>query len=165
MAFVTYPHPVLAQKGEATKVDATLLAIGERLRAAAIDARAYGLAGAHIGEAAPVIVLNVAPDAPKADYRLFFNPRVSAVADEVESGTEGSVSLPGVEVSVERPVWAEIAYEDADGAGRAERFEGFLARCALHEIDQVDGVFFLDRLSRLKRDMVLKKFLKRQRLG
>lgn len=165
MGFVTYPDPVLAARAEAAPVDARLLEIGERLKSAAKEARAYGLAGAHIGEAAPVVVLNVAPEAAAPDYRLFFNPRVVAVADDTESGTEGSVSLPGVEVAVERPVWAEIAWQDADGIARTERFDGFVARCALHEIEQVEGVFFLERVSRLKREMVLKKFLKRQRAG
>lgn len=165
MPFVTYPHAVLAQVAPEGNVDSALLAVGERLRAAAVEARAYGLAGAHIGEAAPVIVLNVTPEAPVADYRLFFNPKVLAVASEVASGTEGSVSLPGVEIAVERPVWAEIAFQDAEGASHTERMEGFVARCALHEIDQVNGVFFLERVSRLKREMTLKKFLKRQRAG
>lgn len=165
MGFVLFPHPALEARAAPRAVDAELVAIGERLAQAAMEARAYGLAGAHIGEVAPVVVLNVASPAEKADYRLFYNPAVIGVADEVEAGVEGSVSLPGIEVAVERPVWAEITYQDADGVVRSERFEGFAARCALHEIDQVDGVFFLDRISRLKREMALKKFHKRQRAG
>lgn len=156
---------MLALRAETRAVDAALVDIGERLKAAAVEARAFGLAGAHIGEAAPVVVLNVTPGAQTADYRLFYNPRIVAVGGKLESGIEGSVSLPGIEVGVERPGWAEIAYQDVSGAEKTERFEGFLARCAIHEIEQVEGVFFLDRVSRLKRDMALKKFAKRQRAG
>jgi len=131
--------------------------------AAARQAQAFGLAGVHIGEVAPVIVLNAAPDAATAEYRIYFNPRIDVVAPETAAGEEGSVSLPGIRLPVLRPVWADMSYDDAAGVRHRERLEGFLARCALHEIDQVEGVFFLERVSRLKREMALKKFLKGRR--
>lgn len=162
MTFVLYPHSVLAAKAERAAVDAALLSIGERLLQAAAEAKAYGLAGAHIGEVAPVIVLNVAPEAADPTYRLYFNPRIVVVAAETAAGTEGSVSLPGVQVEIARPVWAEIAYEDETGSAHTERLSGFLARCALHEIEQMNGRFFLANLSRLKREMVLKQAAKRR---
>lgn len=136
-------------------VDDGLRAIGNRLLAAATDAKAYGLAAAHIGEAAPVVVLS--GDTEPRHYLLLFNPRVTAVAEETEPGEEGSVSLPGVRVAIERPVWAEVSYMDADGNMQTARFERFAARVALHEIEQMNGVFFLSKLSRLKREMALKK--------
>ena len=132
-----------------------LLATGARLLAAAEAAKAYGLAAAHIGEIAPVVVIS--EDVEPRDYLLLYNPRVVAVSDTVEKGEEGSVSLPGARVQIERPAWAEIAFMDETGARQSRRFEGFLARVALHEIDQMQGVFFLDGLSRLKREMALKK--------
>lgn len=88
---------------------------------------------------------------------LLFNPEVTGVAPETEPGEEGSVSLPGVRVTIERPVWAVASYMDGDGTARTARFERFAARVALHEIEQMNGVFFLSKLSRLKREMVLKK--------
>ena len=90
-----------------------------------------------------------------------FNPRISAIAPETEPGEEGSVSLPGVRVEIHRPVWAEVGYMDADGDFQTARFERFAARVALHEIEQMNGVFFLHKLSRLKREMILKKAKKR----
>ncbi len=132
-----------------------LLATGARLLAAAEAAKAYGLAAAHIGEIAPVVVIS--EDVEPRDYLLLYNPRVVAVSDTLERGEEGSVSLPGARVQIERPDWAEIAFMDETGALQSRRFEGFLARVALHEIDQMQGVFFLDGLSRLKREMALKK--------
>lgn len=91
------------------------------------------------------------------DYKLLFNPRILRVAEDTEKGEEGSVSLPGVRVEIERPVWADISYMDATGTAATNRFVGFLARVAIHEIEQMSGVFFLGRVSRLKRDMALKK--------
>lgn len=129
--------------------------VGERLLDAAKDAKAHGLAAAHIGEVEPVVVISGDPDG--RDYVLLFNPTVAAVAAETEPGEEGSVSLPGVRISVDRPVWAEVSYMDAEGKPQNTRFERFAARVALHEIEQMNGVFFLSKLSRLKRDMVLKK--------
>ena len=162
MIFVLHPHAALASAAAAAPVDARLLAVGERLLAAATEARAHGLAAAHIGEVAPVIVINMAPDQIEPAYQLLYNPRVVDAAEETAAGGEASVSLPGVEVEIERPVWAEIAYEDAAGVARTERLEGFVVRCALHEIEQMNGRFFLANLSRLKRDMALKKYAKRR---
>lgn len=144
-------------------VDETLLQTGQRLLAAARQAQAYGLAAAHIGEVEPVVVISTASDPARRDYRLLFNPQLVAVSDELASGIEGSVSLPGIEVAVIRPIWAEIAYDGADGAGQRERFEAFTARVAQHEIDQMNGTFFLARVSRLKRDAALRKFEKSRR--
>lgn len=113
------------------------------------------MAAAHIGEVEPVVVISGDPEG--RDYLLLFNPTVTAVASETEPGEEGSVSLPGVRVQIDRPVWAEVSYMDADGMRQTARFERFAARVAQHEIEQMNGAFFLTKLSRLKRDMVLKR--------
>ena len=127
--------------------------------AAAKEAKAYGLAAAHIGEVAPVVVISGDPEG--RDYLLLFNPAITGVAAETEAGEEGSVSLPGVRVCIDRPVWAEVNYMDAEGRSQTARFERFAARVALHEIEQMNGVFFLSKLSRLKREMILKRAKKR----
>lgn len=142
-------------------VDDSLRAIGTRLLEAAKAAQAYGLAAVHTGAVAPVVVISADPDPNRRDYMLLYNPAVLAVADKTVIGPEGSVSMPDVQVDVSRPVWAEIAYDDEIGTRQTRRFEGLPARIALHEIDQMAGIFFLNRLSRLKRDMVLKKWKKR----
>jgi peptide deformylase len=158
---VLYPHPALATAASPRPVDANMRGIGERLLVAARTAKAYGLAAAHIGEPAPVIVINMATAATPA-YRLFFNPELVASAVETASGAEASVSLPGIEVSIDRPIWVEIAFDDAEGRRDRLQLEGFVARCALHEVEQMQGRFFLANPSRVKRDMVLRKFAKRR---
>jgi peptide deformylase len=156
MTFVTYPDPRLVRAALPRGfVDGALRAVGGRLLAAAKDAKAHGLAAAHIGEVEPAVVVSADPEG--RDYLLLFNPSVTAVADETDAGEEGSVSLPGVRVMIDRPVWAEVSYMDAEGKPLTARFERFAARVALHEIEQMNGVFFLQKISRLKRDMALKK--------
>lgn len=158
--FVTYPHDALSRKAVPRPIDGQMLEAGARLLAAAQQVQAYGLAAAHLGLDEPLVVISVAaPSAPR-DYRLLYNPEVIALAAETEAGMEGSVSLPGIEVPVSRARWAEIGYDDAEGQRVRVRLEGFVARVAQHEIDQVNGLFFLKRISSVKRDMALRKFRK-----
>lgn len=163
MDFILYPDPRLSQAAAPAELDDDLRSIGGRLLATATKAKAYGLAAAHIGEVAPVIVINFGAPSGPTRYELLYNPRIEAVAPEAEPRPEGSVSLPGIEVEITRPVWAELSCEDGSGAIQRMRLEGFLARCALHEIEQMQGKFFLSNLSRLKRDMVLRKYEKSRR--
>jgi peptide deformylase len=163
--FVSYPDPALSVAAQPRAVDAGLLAVGERLRAAALISQAYGLAAAHIGQAAPVVIMNLAEQGAARQDLLLYNPRIVAVSAETESGNEGSVSMPGIEAEVVRPIWAEVAWQDEAGAHQQRRFTGFQARVAVHEIEQMQGVFFLSRVSRLKRDMLIKKFGKLGRKG
>ena len=160
--FVRYPDPRLTAKAVPRPVDAQLRATADRLMAATSEAQAYGLAAAHIGEIEPVVVISVAVDTAQRDYRTLFNPEIIGTAAATQTGPEGSVSMPGIEAPIERPVWADVAYDTVDGERVTTRFEGFVARCALHEIEQMNGIFFLSRLSRLKRDTAIRKF---QKLG
>jgi peptide deformylase len=160
---VVYPDPRLTRKAEPRPVDDGLKAIGNRLLEATRAVNAYGLAAVHIGALAPVVVISADADPDKRDYLILYNPEMVATADTTAAGPEGSVSMPGVEVEITRPIWAEIAWDDDSGTRRSRRFEGLPARIAQHEIDQMNGVFFLDRLSRLKRGIVLKKWKKRSK--
>lgn len=161
--FVIHPHDALSRKAVARPVDADMLRAGEALRSAAQEVSAYGLAAAHLGLVEPLVVMSVAEDRTLRDYRILYNPEVVLLSPETATDAEGSVSLPGIEVPVERSIWAEVAYDDADGIRQTARFEGFVARVAQHEIDQVNGIFFLSRISRLKRDTALRKFDKSRR--
>lgn len=163
--FVRYPDGRLSERAEPRPVDASLRATGDRLMAAAIAASAYGLAAAHIGEIAPVIVVNVAGEADKRSDLLLFNPRVTGLAETLGRGTEGSVAMPGLQVEIDRPQWVDVAFEDSDGMQQVRRFEGLAARIAQHEIDQMNGIRFLNRLSRLKREMAIKKYRRLSRTG
>ena len=157
--FVQYPDPRLTTPASLRPVDASLRDVGLRLLAAAQSAKAYGLAAAHIGAVEPVVVISVSgPDS--RDYRVLYNPRVDATDGAGVSGKEGSVSMPGIEVDVVRPERASIAFEDEAGAGHHLNLTGFAARVAQHEIDQMNGVFFLSRVSRVKRESATRRFAK-----
>lgn len=158
---VNWPDPRLERKAEPRPVDDGLRAIGQRLLQAAEAANAYGLAAVHIGAVAPVVVVSFVSDPAKRDHRVLYNPTIEALADVTAPGIEGSVAMPGAEVEIVRPIWCEISWDDETGERQRARLEGLSARIAQHEIDQMNGVFFLNRLSRLKRDMVVKRWKKR----
>jgi peptide deformylase len=157
--FIFYPDPRLSEPAKNRPVDAGLLAIGARLLAAAEKAQAYGLAAHHIGQVAPVVVISVS-DPSTRDYRVLYNPMVLSTDGPSEAGPEGSVSMPGIEVDVVRPAHAQIGFDDAGGQGQELALSGFAARVAQHEIDQANGVFFLGKISRLKRDAAIRRFAK-----
>jgi peptide deformylase len=159
--FVVYPHAALERKAVARAVDARMVQAGAELLAAAEAAQAYGLAAAHLGLD---VVISVAASGAR-DYRVLYNPEILALADELVPGMEGSVSFPGIEAPVSRAVWVDVGFDDGNGQRRTSRFEGFVARVAQHEIDQMNGVFFLQRLSRLKRDTALRKYAKLSQQG
>ena len=154
-----YPDPRFSQAAARRPVDETLLEVGSRLLATAAHHRAYGLAATHIGHVEPVVVVSFGPPETR-DYGVLYNPDVLETAGSTVSGPEGSVSLPGIEVDVLRPEAAVIAYDDAEGVRHEARLEGFAARVAQHEIDQMNGIFFLDHLSRLKRDAAMRRYRK-----
>jgi peptide deformylase len=161
MLMPSYPDPRFSEMAEPRVVDAGLTDIGERLLAAAEATRAYGLAAVHIGAVAPVVVVSIADDPAMRDYRVLYNPRIVETFGPRETGREGSVALPGVEVEISRPFGALIAFDDNEGQAQHLRLEGWPCRIAQHEIEQMNGVFFLTHLSRLKREMLLKKARKR----
>lgn len=158
--FTIWPNALLTRPAQPRPIDASLLSVGNILREAAAGVEAYGLAAAHIGLVEPVVVISVSAAQQARDYLLLYNPKVVATADETVVGAEGSVSMPGIEVPIARPIWADIDYDDADSVRRSVRVDGFVARVALHEIEQMTGVFVLSRLSRIKRDTAIRKFQK-----
>lgn len=125
------------------------------------DAKGIGLAGPQIGVSQRLIVVDVNDEGGKALGPVaLFNPRVVETGAETDKGEEGCLSIPGVTGVVERP-W-RVVVEAQDREGKPVRIEAddMLARCLQHEIDHLDGVLFIDRLSPLKRNMVLRKYRK-----
>lgn len=154
--------------------DARLRAIAEPVRAFDADLRALaddlydtmraapgiGITGPHIGIAKRVVVLQLALDQP---VRTYVNPTIAWASDEKVRHAEGSVSMPGVTEEVERSARVRVSYRTLDGVDASEDAEGLLAVCHQHEIDQLDGVFWIQRLSPLKRERVVKRFQKLQK--
>lgn len=122
------------------------------------DANGIGLAAPQVGIARRLIVVHVNEEGEEPFALL--NPRVVESGKAKEKGEEGCLSIPEVSGYVERP--ATVVVEGVDPSGNPVRIEadGMLARCLQHEIDHLDGVLFIDRLSPLKRNMLLKKYRK-----
>ncbi|MDJ0976934.1 MAG: peptide deformylase [Erythrobacter sp.] len=96
----------------------------------------------------------------KNDPRVFVNPVILDPADEFSTYEEGCLSVPEITADIDRPATCTVRYQDLDGATHEERVEGLMATCLQHEMDHLEGIVFIDHLSRLKRQMALKKIKK-----
>lgn len=159
-SLLTYPDSRLRTIAEPVAVfDDGLAVLAADLIAAVETAPAIGLAASHIGVFRRVIAVR---PSPTAEIRVYVNPVIEWSSSEMMINEEGSVSMPGVSAEIERPRAVRVGYFDLDGVGGAEEAEGFHAAVLQHEIDQLDGVFWIDRLSRLRRERLIKRY---QKLG
>jgi peptide deformylase len=129
------------------------------------DAPGIGLAAIQVGVPKRVVVMDLQEEEdeegkPIRHPRVFINPEILEPSEEMSVYTEGCLSIPEQFADVERPARCRVKWLDADGAAHDEMFEGLLATCIQHEMDHLQGIVFLDHLSRLKRDMILKKLAK-----
>ena len=116
-----------------------------------------GITAPHIGVSLRVVVLDL--DAVTG-ARTYINPEIVWASPETITHQEGSVSMPGVNEGILRHARMRISYQDLDGASHSEESDGLRAVCHQHEIDQLDGMFWIQRLSRLKRERLIKRFKK-----
>ena len=100
------------------------------------------------------------PPKPERNPRAYINPELVSVSDETSRYSEGCLSIPEQYAEVERPASCRVAWLDLDGVRHEEDMDGLLATCMQHEIDHLNGVLFIDHITRLKRDMLLKKLTK-----
>ena len=131
-------------------------------------AHGIGLAAIQVGVDQRILVIDLQAEedeegkpirAPKA----YINPEILSVSDELSSYNEGCLSIPDQYAEVRRPARCRVRWLDETGASHEEELDGLLATCMQHEIDHLNGVLFIDHVSRLKRDMLLKKLAKQRR--
>ncbi|MET0531425.1 MAG: peptide deformylase [Microvirga sp.] len=159
---VRFPDPRLRRKAEpVVAFDDELAALARDLAETMRAAPGIGITAPHIGELRRVVVIQL--DADPAP-RIYTNPQILWASPEMIRHVEGSVSMPGVTEEIKRHARVRVGYQGLDGVEREEEADGLLAVCHQHEIDQLDGIFWIDRLSKLKRDRLIKKFEKLQRL-
>ena len=158
---VILPHPLLKQRSEPVAVvDAGVKTLIKDMLDTMYDAPGIGLAAVQIGVALRVVTIDLArEDEPKAPLAMV-NPEILWASDETKPWNEGCLSIPEYYEDVERPDRIRVAFQDAAGIAREIEADGLLAVCIQHEIDHLDGVLFIDRLSKLKRDRCVKKFAK-----
>ena len=156
---VKFPDPRLRQPAKVVTVfDDALKALADDLLDTMRAAPGIGITGPHIGEAQRVVVLELAP----GEVSIHVNPELLWQSEEPQTHQEGSISMPGAAETVERPARVRVKYQDLAGAEHTIEADGLLAICLQHEIDQLDGMFWLQRLSRLKRERLVKKWDKQR---
>jgi peptide deformylase len=124
------------------------------------EAPGIGLAAIQIGVPKRVIVMDLAKKDDAKEPRVFVNPQVLWRSDEKNVYEEGCLSIPEFYEEVERPAKVRVKFLDATGAEQELEASGLMATCLQHEIDHLDGILFIDHISKLKRDRVIKKFAK-----
>lgn len=129
------------------------------------DAPGVGLAAIQIGVAKRVVTIDTSKDEDARRPQVFLDPEVVWASEEKRIYDEGCLSIPDYYGEVERPDRVRVRFRDLDGTDREIEVDGLLATCIQHEIDHLDGVLFIDHLSKLKRDRVTKKFAKAARRG
>jgi peptide deformylase len=155
------PDPRLRLVSEPVKaVDDELRQLIDDMFETMYDAPGIGLAAIQVGVPKRVITADLAKkDEPRAP-QVFINPEILSRSDELSTYEEGCLSIPEIHEDVERPSKVRVRYLDRGGKPHEVDAEGLLATCLQHEIDHLDGVLFIDHISKLKRDRIVKKFTK-----
>jgi peptide deformylase len=163
---IILPDPLLRQISEpVAKVDDRIRALADDMLDTMYDAPGIGLAGPQIGEMKRIVVMDLAKEGEKPDPIVMINPEILKYSEETITSEEGCLSIPEIYYDVERPAEVTVKYTDLDGNEVEREAKDRLAICIQHELDHLDGVLYIDYLSRLKRDRVLKKFQKAEKLA
>ncbi len=152
---VRYPDPRLAIPAQpVTEFDDALRELAKDLLETMHAAPGIGITAPHIGVFLRVVVLDLGTS---DGARSYVNPEIAWASSEMILHREGSVSMPGVNDEVQRHARVRISYQDVDGNMQTEESDGLRAVCHQHEIDQLNGLFWINRLSRLKRERLIKR--------
>ena len=162
---VKWPEPVLAKRGEAvTEFGPELKTLIEEMFESMYAAQGIGLAAPQIAISKRIAVVDLSFNKEIKDKIALINPEiVEMTGKQVEE--EGCLSLPDIREKVQRALWVKVRAQTVTGEWFEVEGDELLARALQHEIDHLDGVLFIDRLSRLKREMVLRKIRKMQKNG
>ena len=155
------PEPKLRQvSAPVAKVDRALASLIDDMFSTMYDAPGIGLAAIQVGVPLRLITIDVArKDEPRNPLALI-NPEIVWSSQDTATYEEGCLSIPDYYEEVERPARVKVRFTDRDGAACEVDADGILATCLQHEIDHLDGRLFIDHISRLKRERVIKKFAK-----
>jgi peptide deformylase len=158
---VILPDPVLRLVSKPVeRVDAPLLKLADDMLETMYDAPGIGLAAIQVGEPLRLLVIDLAKEGDPPAPQVFINPEVLETSDERSVYEEGCLSIPDYYAEVERPAKVRVRHLDRAGKEQEIEADGLLATCLQHEMDHLNGVLFIDHISKLKRDMVVKKFKK-----
>ncbi len=158
---IILPDPILRQVSKSIEtIDSEVKKLADDMLETMYDAPGIGLAAIQIGVARRMLVLDVSKDGEDKKPLVFINPEIVASSDARSVYEEGCLSIPDYYAEVERPAVITVKHLDRDGKEQLTEADGLLATCLQHEIDHLNGVLFIDHISKLKREMVIRKFTK-----
>jgi len=164
LELVTAPDPRLKLKSEPVpEVDAALRRFMADMIDTMIDAKGIGLAAIQVGVPKRVAVIDLDPKGPNSKPIYLVNPRIVETSGEETIYNEGCLSVPDIWEDVKRPSRLTVEYTDEKGRLLTMQADGLLATCLQHEIDHINGLLFIDHISRLKRSIALRKSAKAKR--
>ena len=161
---LTEPNPVLRQKSIAVEqVDGELQKLMDDMLETMYAAPGIGLAAIQVGVPKRVIVLDITSKEEPKNPMYFINPEIVEKSKANSTYEEGCLSVPGQFAEIDRPNKCNVKYLDYYGQPKQLNTEGMLATCIQHEIDHLEGILFIDYLSKLKKDMIIKKLVKHKK--
>ena len=161
---LTEPNPFLRQKSKPVdKVDDSTRELMDDMLDTMYKAPGIGLAAIQIGVPKRIIVLDVSKSPEKKEPMYFINPEIVSASKNDATYEEGCLSVPGQFAEIDRPDKCHIKYLDYNGESKELKAEGLLATCIQHEMDHLEGILFIDYLSKLKKSMIIKKLSKQKK--
>ena len=161
---VIEPDPILRKNSQPIeKVDDELRKLMDDMLETMYAAPGIGLAAVQIGILKRLIVIDISKEKEKKNPLFLINPEITFRSEKTSIYEEGCLSLPGHFAEIERPATCHLDYVDYNGKKKAFKAEGLLATCIQHEVDHLNGVLFIDYLSKLKKDMIIKKLIKHKK--
>ncbi|WP_208433730.1 peptide deformylase [Bartonella taylorii] len=159
---ITLPDPILREVSKPVEhIDSTLQKLADDMLDTMYNAQGVGLAAIQIGIPLRMLVIDVSRDDISKNPLVVINPEILWLSDERNTYKEGCLSIPEYYAEVERPKRLCVRYQDRQGKQTEIEADDLLATCLQHEIDHLNGCLFIDHISKIKRDMVIRKFKKR----
>ena len=161
---VIEPDPILRKKSEnLEKVDDELRGLLDDMLETMYSAPGIGLAAVQVGVLKRLIVIDISKEKDKKNPLFLINPEIISRSNKTSIYEEGCLSLPGHFAEIERPAECHVKYIDYTGKEKEIKANGLLSTCIQHEVDHLNGILFIDYLSKLKKDMILKKLIKHKK--
>ena len=161
---LTEPDPILRKKCEPLeKVDAETKKLMDDMLETMYAAPGIGLAAVQVGILKRLVVIDISKAEEKKKPIFLINPQIIHQSKKTSVYEEGCLSLPGQFAEIERPAECTLKYIDYNGKEKELKADGLLATCVQHEVDHLNGILFIDYLSKLKKDMIIKKVIKQQK--
>jgi peptide deformylase len=158
---IKLPDPILKKVSKPVeKITPEIIGLMDEMLDTMYAAPGVGLAAVQVGVPKRLVVIDIVRDEAPKNPMYFVNPEIVWASEELNEHEEGCLSIPEVFDKVKRPAEVKVRFRDRTGAEQEIHCDGLLATCIQHEIDHLNGVLFIDRLTRLKRDRVIKKFSK-----